>query len=105
MLRDLTVNLGVRYELQTFTDSRKSFAPRACFAYNVGGDGKTVIYRKEIQQIPEVDYVIGTNELERVLVACADEAAAIQPRAHRPSRICTMNSPRACSPPQVIPPI
>jgi hypothetical protein len=33
----------MRYELQTFTDSRKSFAPRAGFAYNVGGDGKTVI--------------------------------------------------------------
>jgi ribosomal protein S12 methylthiotransferase len=30
-------------------------------------------YRQEIQQqIPEVDYVIGTNELERVLVACAE---------------------------------
>jgi ribosomal protein S12 methylthiotransferase len=30
-------------------------------------------YRKEIQQqIPEVDYVIGTNELERVLEACAE---------------------------------
>ena len=32
-------------------------------------------YRNEIQeQIPEVDYVIGTNELERVLEACADTA-------------------------------
>jgi hypothetical protein len=41
--RDLTLNFGMRYELQTFTDSRKSFAPRAGFAYNVGGDGKTVI--------------------------------------------------------------
>ena len=30
-------------------------------------------YRQEIQQqIPEVDYVIGTNELEKVLVACAE---------------------------------
>src|SRR5277367_2003607 len=33
-------------------------------------------YRDEIrQQIPEVDYVIGTNELERVLAACTDAAA------------------------------
>src|SRR5579864_7269228 len=33
-------------------------------------------YRNEIQQqIPEVDYVIGTNELERVLEACADTPA------------------------------
>ena len=30
-------------------------------------------YRQEIQrQIPEVDYVIGTNELEKVLVACSE---------------------------------
>jgi len=33
-------------------------------------------YRSEIlEQIPEVDYVIGTNELERVLEACADQPA------------------------------
>jgi ribosomal protein S12 methylthiotransferase len=33
-------------------------------------------YRKEIlRDIPEVDYVIGTNELERVLEACAFETA------------------------------
>ena len=33
-------------------------------------------YRKEIlRDIPEVDYVIGTNELERVLDACAFESA------------------------------
>jgi len=31
-------------------------------------------YRKEIlERIPEVDFVIGTNELERVLEACGDE--------------------------------
>jgi hypothetical protein len=41
--RDLTVNLGLRYEQQTFTDSRLGFAPRAGFAYNFQGDGKTVI--------------------------------------------------------------
>ncbi len=40
---DLTINLGLRYEQQTFTDSRKDFAPRAGFAYNWHGDGKTVI--------------------------------------------------------------
>jgi hypothetical protein len=40
---DLTLNLGLRYEQQTFTDSRKNFAPRLGFAYNVRGDGKTVI--------------------------------------------------------------
>ncbi|HZQ50663.1 MAG TPA: TonB-dependent receptor [Bryobacteraceae bacterium] len=40
---DLTMNLGLRYEQQTFTDSRKNFAPRVGFAYNWLGDGKTVI--------------------------------------------------------------
>jgi len=41
--RDLTVNLGLRYERQTFTDFDRGFAPRVGFAYNVKGDGKTVI--------------------------------------------------------------
>ncbi|MGE5326762.1 MAG: carboxypeptidase regulatory-like domain-containing protein [Deltaproteobacteria bacterium] len=41
--RDLTVNLGLRYERQTFTDFKKGFAPRVGFAYNVRGRGDTVI--------------------------------------------------------------
>lgn len=40
---DLTINLGLRYERQTFTDSGKNFAPRVGFAYDWGGKGKTVI--------------------------------------------------------------
>ena len=40
---DLTVNLGLRYEQQTFADSRASFAPRVGFSYNWRGDGKTVV--------------------------------------------------------------
>lgn len=40
---DLTVNLGLRYEQQTFTDARKNFAPRIGFAYDWRGAGKTVI--------------------------------------------------------------
>lgn len=40
---DLTVNLGLRYEQQTLTDSRRGFGPRAGFSYNWRGDGKTVI--------------------------------------------------------------
>jgi hypothetical protein len=40
---DLTVNLGVRYEQQTFTDARKDFAPRLGFVYNLRGAGKTVV--------------------------------------------------------------
>ena len=40
---DFTLNLGMRYERQTFTDSHLSFAPRVGFAYNWQNDGKTVI--------------------------------------------------------------
>ncbi len=40
---DLTVNFGLRYERQTFTDFNKGFAPRIGFSYNLKGDGKTVI--------------------------------------------------------------
>ena len=40
--RDLTFNLGMRYERQTFTDSNKNFAPRVGFSYNLHGDGKNV---------------------------------------------------------------
>ena len=41
--RDLTLNLGLRYERQTFTDDANNFAPRVGFAYNFLGDGKTVL--------------------------------------------------------------
>src|SRR5581483_5644023 len=36
--QDLTVNAGLRYEQQTFTDSRLSFGPRLGFAYNWRGE-------------------------------------------------------------------
>lgn len=41
--RDLTLNLGLRYERQTFTDDTNNFAPRLGFAYNFLGDNKTVV--------------------------------------------------------------
>jgi hypothetical protein len=41
--KDLTINLGLRYERQTFTDAKLNFAPRLGFAWNVHGDGKTVV--------------------------------------------------------------
>ncbi|HEY7095835.1 MAG TPA: TonB-dependent receptor [Terriglobales bacterium] len=40
---DLTVNLGLRYERQTFTDANKNFSPRVGFVYNLHGDQKTVL--------------------------------------------------------------
>ncbi len=41
--QDLTLNLGLRYDRQTFTDDTNNFAPRLGFAYNVLGDNKTVV--------------------------------------------------------------
>jgi hypothetical protein len=62
--RDLTINLGLRYEQQTFTDSRLGFAPRAGFAYNLSGKGKTVIrggfgiYYSQIVDNSEANYAL-----------------------------------------------
>ena len=61
---DLTLNLGLRYEQQTFTDSRLAFAPRVGFAYNVHGSGKTVvrggfgIYYSQIVDNSEANYAL-----------------------------------------------
>ncbi len=41
--RDLTLNLGIRYERQTLTDDKNNFSPRLGFAYNLLGDKRTVI--------------------------------------------------------------
>jgi len=54
--RDLTVNLGIRYERQTFTDFNKGWAPRVGFSYNLRGSGTTVIrggYGIYYSQIPD----------------------------------------------------
>jgi TonB dependent receptor len=61
---NLTINMGLRYELQTFTDSRKDFAPRIGFAWNPNGDGKTVvrsgfgIYYSQIVDNSEANYAL-----------------------------------------------
>jgi hypothetical protein len=41
--RDLTVNLGLRYDRQTLTDAKKNFSPRIGFGWNPGGDAKTAV--------------------------------------------------------------
>lgn len=53
---NFTANVGIRYERQTFTDATKNFAPRVGFAYNLFGDGKTVLrggYGIYYSQIPD----------------------------------------------------
>ena len=61
---NLTVNLGMRYELQAFTDSRKDFAPRINFAWDPRGDGKTAIrsgfgiYYSQIVDNSEASYAL-----------------------------------------------
>ncbi|MGH9744118.1 MAG: TonB-dependent receptor [Candidatus Acidiferrum sp.] len=61
---DLTLNLGLRYEQQTFTDARKDFAPRVGFAYNWRGQGKTVIrggygiYYSQVVDNSEANYAL-----------------------------------------------
>ena len=42
--QNLTVNLGLRYDLQTFTQGNTNFSPRVGFAYNLfGGDNPTIL--------------------------------------------------------------
>ncbi|HEV2688000.1 MAG TPA: TonB-dependent receptor [Bryobacteraceae bacterium] len=61
---NLTINLGLRYEQQTFTDSRLGFAPRMGFAYNWRGDGRTVIrggfgiYRSQVVDNSQANYAL-----------------------------------------------
>ncbi len=62
--KDLTINLGLRYERQMFADSAKDFAPRVGFSYNLRGDGKTVIrggfgiYYSQIVDNSEANYAL-----------------------------------------------
>ncbi|MBS1854896.1 MAG: TonB-dependent receptor [Acidobacteria bacterium] len=53
---DLTLNLGLRYERQTFTDAARDFGPRVGFSWNVKGDNKTVVrggFGTYYSQIPD----------------------------------------------------
>jgi Carboxypeptidase regulatory-like domain len=61
---DVTLNLGLRYELQTFTDARADLAPRIGFAYNVAGRGTTTlrggfgIYYAQVVDNSEANYAL-----------------------------------------------
>jgi len=41
--RNLTIDLGLRYDRQTLTDAKKNFAPRLGFGWNPRGDSRTSI--------------------------------------------------------------
>jgi hypothetical protein len=43
VVSNFTVNLGLRYEQQTFVESRKNFGPRVGFSYDPWNNGKTVL--------------------------------------------------------------
>ncbi len=41
--KQVTLNAGLRYERQTFTDATTNFGPRMGFVYDVGGRGRTAV--------------------------------------------------------------
>lgn len=63
--RRLTVNAGLRYERQTFTNATLNFAPRAGFVYDVFGTGDTIfragygIYHSQIVDNSFASYALG----------------------------------------------
>jgi Carboxypeptidase regulatory-like domain/TonB dependent receptor len=63
--RRLTLNLGLRYELQTFTNAKLNFAPRVGFVYDVFGTGNTIfrsgygIYHSQIVDNSFASYALG----------------------------------------------
>jgi hypothetical protein len=64
VLPSLTLNLGLRYERETFTDDTNNFAPRVGFAYNILNDARTVlrasygVYYSEIRANAGAQYAI-----------------------------------------------
>jgi len=62
--RDLTVDLGFRYDRQTLTDAKKNFAPRIGFGWHPGGNSRTSIrggygmYYTQIQSNLVASYLV-----------------------------------------------
>ena len=60
----LTVNLGLRYENQTFTDQRANFAPRVGFVFDPHGTGETIVrggfgmYYSQVVDNSQANYVL-----------------------------------------------
>jgi hypothetical protein len=63
--RDLTIDLGLRYDRQTLTDATKDFAPRVGFGWRPGGSSRVSIrggygmYYSQIQSNLIASYLIG----------------------------------------------
>ncbi|MGB8480347.1 MAG: TonB-dependent receptor [Acidobacteriaceae bacterium] len=61
---NLTLNFGLRYEQQTFTDARTDFAPRIGMSYDPTGQGRTVfhggygIYYAQVVDNSEANYAL-----------------------------------------------
>jgi hypothetical protein len=62
---DLTLDLGLRYDRQTFSDSTKDFAPRLRFGWNPRGDSKIAvrggygIYSTELRANTDASFALG----------------------------------------------
>jgi hypothetical protein len=63
--KQLTLNFGLRYERQTFTDATLNFAPRVGFVYDLFGTGRTIfrggygIYHSQIVDNSAASYALG----------------------------------------------
>ena len=64
IIHRLTLNLGVRYEDQTFTDQRTNFAPRLGFVFDPHGTGATIVragfgmYYSQVVDNSQANYVL-----------------------------------------------
>jgi hypothetical protein len=63
--RDLTIDLGLRYDRQTLTDATKNFAPRVGFGWHPKGDARLAVrggysmYYTQIQSNLIASYLVG----------------------------------------------